>query len=60
MTQWLSLPDDPLGADHVDFLWWSLNPAKPHGGTNEVFIITEDGIDIVTEDDITIAAEGSP
>ena len=37
----------------------SLNPNKPHAGTNDVFIITEDGIDIVTEVDISIVAENS-
>ena len=60
MPQWLNLPDDPHSNDKVDFLWWSLNPAKPHAGTNDIFLITEDSIAIVTEDNINVVSEESP
>ena len=60
MSQWLHLPDDPHSNDKADFLWWSLNPAKPHSGTNDVFLLTEEGINILTEDDILMVSEESP
>jgi len=57
LTQWLSLSQDPFPDDIVDHLWWPLNPHRVHGQANHDYLITEDGINIVTEDDILMIAE---